>query len=104
MNLTTASDQWLDGKHVSRAITSAAMNAIWSAARRLSDEAAGGVVSAQDLAVNMTLHGAGLPDLAGNFAAIPAPGPRRAHAQPLDTGLRKPCRVLSSEHDCRCTV
>jgi len=74
-NLTTASDQWLDGKHVSRAITSAAMNAIWSAARRLSDEAAGGVVSAQDLAVNSTLHGAGLPDLAGNFAAIPAPSP-----------------------------
>jgi hypothetical protein len=59
-----ASDQWLDENHVRRAVTSAAMNAILSAAHRLSEEAAGGVLSAQDLAMNSTLTQAGLSHLA----------------------------------------
>jgi carbonic anhydrase len=61
LNLTTASDHWLAETHARRAMTSAAMNAILDAAHRLSDEAVGGVVSAQDMAMNMTLHSAGLP-------------------------------------------
>lgn len=67
LNLTTASEHWLTEPHTRRAMTSAAMNAIWSAARRLADEAAGGVVSAQDMAMNSTLRSAGLPDLAASI-------------------------------------
>jgi hypothetical protein len=73
LNLTTSSDQWLSETHARRALTSAAMNAIWSAARRLATEAAGGVLSAQDSTLqnmNSTLHGAGLSELAEPFTGV----------------------------------